>query len=115
MTLPVAQLPSRGTPAFRDPSLNPYPLTGTAVSWLLALIGVHGKCQEVGHFWVQMAPLSIVSKHRLAYFWDKAELACRAKGNSGLPFKAERGVTQGAPLSPKLVNILFDDVVRELL
>ena len=39
---------------------------------------------------------------------------CRASGNYGKPFQAERGVTQGGPLSPKLFNVIVDAVVREL-
>ena len=42
----------------------------------------------------------------IVHFWDKAELACRAEGNFGRIFKADRGVTQGGPLSPKIFNIL---------
>jgi hypothetical protein len=39
--------------------------------------------------------------HRLIeHFWDMAELACRAEGNFSRPFRANRGVTQGGPLSP---------------
>jgi len=51
----------------------------------------------------------------IAHFWEKAELACRAEGNFGRIFKADRGVTQGGPLSPKIFNILVDAVVREWL
>jgi hypothetical protein len=46
-------------------------------------------------------------------FWATATNVCRAKGNYGRPFKAGRGVTQGGPLSAKLLNILVDAVVRE--
>ena len=48
-------------------------------------------------------------------FWDHAVLTCRANGNYSRPFKAGRGVTQGGTLSPKLFNILIDDIVREWL
>ena len=48
------------------------------------------------------------------FFWEHAELVCRASGNYGEPFRAGRGVTQGGPLSPKLFNIIVDAVVREL-
>ena len=51
----------------------------------------------------------------LRSFWDAAELVCRAVGRYGEPFKAERGVTQGGPLSSTLFNILVDAVVREWL
>ena len=46
---------------------------------------------------------------------DKAQMVCRALGNYGVPFKASRGVTQGGPLSAKLVNILVDSVAWEWL
>jgi hypothetical protein len=49
------------------------------------------------------------------HFWDKATNVCRSLGNYGVPFKAGRGVTQGALLSAKLFNILVDAVVREWL
>ena len=51
----------------------------------------------------------------IVHVWENAELACRAEGNFGRIFKADRGVTQGAPLSPKIFNILVDAVVREWL
>ena len=44
-------------------------------------------------------------------FWDKATNVCRASGNYGTPFKAGCGVTQGGPLSAKLINIMVDAVV----
>ncbi len=46
-------------------------------------------------------------------FWDTATNVCCAKGNYGRPFKAGRGVTQGGPLSAKLLNIIVNAVVRE--
>ena len=49
------------------------------------------------------------------HFWDKAMNVCRASGNYGAPFKADRGVTQGGPLSVKLFNVIVDAVVREWL
>ena len=51
----------------------------------------------------------------IQFFWDNAELVCRAQGVHGKPFKAYRGVTQGGPLSPKLFNIMVDAIVREWL
>ena len=51
----------------------------------------------------------------IRYFWDKAQMVCRASGNYGVPFKAGRGVTQGGPLSAKLFNILVDAVAQEWL
>ena len=51
----------------------------------------------------------------IMHFWDNAVLVCRASGRYGTPFKADRGVTQGGPLSPKLFNIMVDAIVREWL
>ena len=51
----------------------------------------------------------------IKYFWDNAELVCRAMGRYGHIFKAYRGVTQGCPLSPKLFNIMVNAIVREWL
>lgn len=48
----------------------------------------------------------------IIYFWENAELVCRAMGRYGAPFKADRGVTQGGPLSPKIFNIMVDAIVR---
>ena len=42
-------------------------------------------------------------------------LVCRAAGYYGLPFKAERGVTQGGLLSPRIINPMVDAIVREWL
>jgi len=38
-------------------------------------------------------------------FWDPAKLVCRARGKYGEPFNAERGVTQGGPLSSLMLNV----------
>jgi hypothetical protein len=46
-------------------------------------------------------------------FWRNAVLVCQALGNYGSPFCAGCGVTQGGPLSAKLLNILVDAVARE--
>jgi hypothetical protein len=43
-------------------------------------------------------------------FWRDATMVCRLSGNYGGPFRAGGGVTQGGPLSAKLVNILVDAV-----
>ena len=48
-------------------------------------------------------------------FWDRAVFVCQAEGNFGKPFKAQRGVTQGGPLSPKLFITLVDAVVWECI
>ena len=46
-------------------------------------------------------------------YWRDAIMVCRAAGYYGQPFKAGRGITQGGPLSPKLLNIVVDAVVWE--
>ena len=51
----------------------------------------------------------------IIYFWESAEMVCRASGRYGPVFKAGRGVTQGGPLSPKIFNIMVDAIVREWL
>jgi hypothetical protein len=48
-------------------------------------------------------------------FWENAMMVCRASVNYGTPFQAERGVTQGGPLSAKLFNILVDAITQEWL
>ncbi len=42
-------------------------------------------------------------------------MVCRAGGNYGELFGAERGVTQGGPLSSLIFNLCVDAVVREWL
>ncbi len=49
------------------------------------------------------------------YFWDTAKLVCRAGGNYGEAFSAERGITQGGPLSSLMFNVCVDAVIREWL
>ena len=51
--------------------------------------------------------------HLIETFWENAELVCRANRRFGKPFKAQRGVTQGGPVSPKIFNIMVDAIVRE--
>ena len=51
----------------------------------------------------------------IQFFWDNAELVCRASGVFGRPFKARRGVPQGGPVSPRIFNIMVDAIVREWL
>ncbi len=41
----------------------------------------------------------------IQHFWDA--------GTYGVPFKSDRSITQGAPLSAKLFNILIDTMVQE--
>jgi hypothetical protein len=49
------------------------------------------------------------------HFWGTAKLVCRVGGNYGEAFRAERGVTQGGPLSSLMFNVCVDAVVREWL
>jgi hypothetical protein len=49
------------------------------------------------------------------HFWETATLVCQAGGNYGVPFGAERGVTQGGPLSSLMFNVCVDAMVREWL
>ena len=46
-------------------------------------------------------------------FWDNEVLVCRAAGYYVRPFKLERGVTQGAPLSPTTFSLMVDTIMRE--
>ena len=56
-----------------------------------------------------LAAYGVGQKH----FWDTAKLVCRTGGNYGEPFNAERGVTQGGPLSSLMFNVCVDAIVRE--
>ncbi len=49
------------------------------------------------------------------HFWETAMLVCRAGGNYGEPFGAERGITQGGPLSSLMFTVCVDAIVREWL
>ena len=49
------------------------------------------------------------------HFWETAKLVCRAGGNYGEAFSAERGITQGVPLSSIMFNVCVNAVVREWL
>ena len=46
-------------------------------------------------------------------FWDNEVLVCRAAGYYVCPFKSERGVTQGGPLSSTIFNLMVGAIVRE--
>ncbi len=48
-------------------------------------------------------------------FWKNAKLVCCTGGCYGSPFAAQRGVTQGGPLSLLMFNVCVDAVVREWL
>jgi Reverse transcriptase (RNA-dependent DNA polymerase) len=49
----------------------------------------------------------------LRNFWDNLWVIPKQGVFYGKPFRSERGVTQGDPLSPTLINIIVDVVVRE--
>ena len=51
----------------------------------------------------------------LKHFWDMAQLVCRARGNYLEVFSAERGITQGGPLSSLMFNVCVHAVAREWL
>ena len=44
-------------------------------------------------------------------YWKKSTMVARAGGYYGTGFKGARGVTQGDPLSPTIVNVVVDVVV----
>ncbi len=48
-------------------------------------------------------------------FWGNAKLVCCTGGCYGSPFLAQRGVTQGNPLSSLMIDMCVDAVVREWL
>jgi Reverse transcriptase (RNA-dependent DNA polymerase) len=50
----------------------------------------------------------------LSNFWDNLQLVPRQGGFYGPPIRSERGVTQGDPLSPIIVNVVVDAVVRTM-
>ena len=47
--------------------------------------------------------------------WETATLVCRAGGNYGEPFGAEKGHHSGGPLSSLMFNVCVNAVVREWL
>ena len=49
----------------------------------------------------------------LQHFWDEAGIVYRAGGCYDKPFKACQRVTQGAPVSPRVFNLMVDAIVRE--
>ena len=51
----------------------------------------------------------------IIFFWEHAEMICRAQGRYGDVFRAFRGLTQGGPLSPRIFNVLVDAIIREWL
>ena len=47
----------------------------------------------------------------LQLYWEMSRMVARAGGYYGGPFRRERGVTQGDPLSPTIFNVVVDAVV----
>ena len=48
----------------------------------------------------------------LREYWDKTTMVARAGGYYGKGFKRGGGMTQGNPLSPTILNVVVDAVVR---
>ena len=55
------------------------------------------------------------ARRLLCNYWRRLTMVARAGGYYGAAFKGERGVTQGAPLSPTIFNVVVDAVVRHWL
>jgi hypothetical protein len=51
--------------------------------------------------------------HLQKQFWATSKMVCCAGGNSGEPFGAGQGITQGGPLSSLMFNVCVNAVVRE--
>ena len=47
----------------------------------------------------------------LRNYWERLKIVAREGGYYGSPFRGERGVTQGDPLSPTILNVVVDVVV----
>ena len=47
----------------------------------------------------------------LCRYWAQLHIVARVEEYYGLPFRRERGVTQGDPLSPTTFNVVVDAVV----
>ena len=54
-------------------------------------------------------------KRLLHRFWDDQEVVLKVGRLYGRPFRMERGVTQGEPVSPTVFNIVVEAVVRAVL
>ena len=48
----------------------------------------------------------------LRLYWARLRMVARAGGYYGAPFRGEKGVTQGNPLSPTIFNVVVDAMVR---
>ena len=48
-------------------------------------------------------------------YWERTTVVARAGSYYGKGFKGGRGVTQGDPLSPTILNVVVDAVVRHWL
>jgi hypothetical protein len=48
----------------------------------------------------------------LTNFWNSLQVTARQQGYYGVPFKSERGTTQGDIASPVIFNIVVDAIVR---
>ena len=48
----------------------------------------------------------------LRQYWERLRMVVRRGGYYGATFRKERGVTQGDPLSPTILNVVVDAVVR---
>ena len=44
-------------------------------------------------------------------YWERLHMVAQAGGYYGVPFRGERGVTQGYPLLPTIFNVVVDAVV----
>ena len=55
------------------------------------------------------------ARRLLRNYWRSLTMAARSGGYYGAAFTAERGVTQGNPLSPTHFNVVVDAVVRHWL
>ena len=48
----------------------------------------------------------------LQLYWTRQRMVARTRGYYGVPFRGERGVTQGDPMLPIIFNVEVDAVVR---
>ena len=49
----------------------------------------------------------------ISFFQDHAEIVCKSGGYYRTAFWLERGETQGGPMTPRLFNIMVDDIMIE--